>query len=228
MIRTVCLAGLAACMALPAGSRAEARTVSIDFAAGVNATVRGVYVTKDYWFELSEDWGFIDPSVLDLRFSHSSILRKDLSSLTVQVNGSALQSIHLDPSNEKGATLVTRVPAKVLKGGMNVLSLTIKMRSELKDLCDDVHNPALWTLIEKESRLDVSFEEKKIEPDLAKFPSDYANPDLLYPEVKERVHAVIVVPDEPSPGEMEAVGALATLFGQEIGLGRGEFRVVSP
>ncbi len=213
--------------AVASGGEAQARTVSIDFANGVSATVRGVYVTKDYWFDLSEDWDFNEPSVLDLRFSHTSILVRQQSTLTVMMNGAALQTIYLDSTNEKLASLLVKIPARVFKGGPNTLSIVIKMRSELKDLCDDVHNPGLWTLLEKESVLDVNYDEKRIVPDLAHFPSDYANPDLLHSKAKERVHAVIIVPSEPTPTELEAYGALATLFGQEIGLGLGEFRVMT-
>ena len=39
-----------------------ARGVIIDFMSGANATVKGVYVTKDFWFELSEDWQFPEPA----------------------------------------------------------------------------------------------------------------------------------------------------------------------
>lgn len=209
-------------------SIAYARTVDVDFTGGVNTTVRGVYITKDYWFELSEDWEFTEPSTLELRFSHTSILRRDLSTLTVAINGSAVQSIYLDATNEKNGVLITKIPAKYLKGGMNLLTIILKMRSDLRDLCEDVHNPALWTHIDRESRLEVNYEEKRVVPDLSRFPDDYANPDLLYGKSKERVHAVIIVPDRPSAAELNAWGALATLLGQTVGVGKGDFRVTTP
>jgi hypothetical protein len=206
---------------------ALARGVTVDFMSNANSTVKGVYVTKEFWFELSEDWGFPDPATLDLRFSHTPILVRQLSTLSVQVNGSPIDSIYLDNGNLRNAQLAVKVPGKLLKGGMNVLTLVIKMRSDLKDLCDDVHNPALWTLLEKESRLHVSYVEKEVVPDLDKFPSDYANPDLLYTKEKEKIHAVVVVPSAPNAAEMDLIGALAVVLGQDVGLGAGGFRVVT-
>lgn len=205
---------------------AMARSVVVDFTGGVNATVKGVHVLKDYWFELSEDWEFTKPAVLELRLSHSPILKRDLSTLTVAMNGSPVDSFYLDKTNQTDAIVTIAIPARLLRGGMNVLTITIKMRSDLEDLCDDVHNPALWTLLDRESRLTVHYEDKPVVPDLAGFARDYANPDLLYGDHPERVHAVILVPPEPTPGEWDALAGLATLLGQEVGLGRGEFRVV--
>nr|MBP7127724.1 cellulose biosynthesis cyclic di-GMP-binding regulatory protein BcsB [Myxococcota bacterium] len=218
--------GVVMLVALASSTRVQARTVSIDFMQGQNATVKGVYVTKEFWFELSEDWEFPQPAALELRFSHTPILVRQLSTLSVQVNGSAVDSIYLDNTNLRNAVLNLPIPGRFLKGGMNVLTLVIKMRSELKDLCDDVHNPALWTLLERESRLVVNYNEKEIKPDLQGFPQDYANPDLLYTEEKERVHAVVLTSASPSQAEMELVGALAVALGQGIGVGSGEFRVV--
>jgi hypothetical protein len=201
--------------------------VTIDFMSGANSTVKGVYVTKEFWFELSEDWAFPDPAVLDLRFTHTPILVRQLSTLSVQVNGSPIESVYLDNGNLRNAQLSVKIPGRLLKGGMNVLTLVVKMRSDLKDLCDDVHNPALWTLLEKESSLTVPYAEKEIVPDLERFPSDYANPDLLYSKEKPKIHAVIVVPQAPTPAEMDLIGALAVVLGQDVGLGAGGFEVMS-
>lgn len=206
---------------------AEARTVTIDFSAMSDTTVKGVYVTKDYWFELSNDWEFPEPAVLTLNFSHSSIIVRSLSTLTVQVNGTPVESIYLDNTNIKNGKLVLNVPGRLLKGAMNVLSIVAKMRSDLDDLCEDVHNPGLWTVIEKESRFDVNYNEKRVGPDLKDFPAGYANPDLLYGDVEERIHTVVVMPAEPSPAELSALGSLSVIFGQKLGLGNGAFRVVS-
>ncbi len=210
----------------PVAGTAFARSVAVNFTGGVNATVKGVHVLKDYWFELSEDWEFTKPAVLELRFSHSPILKRDLSTVTVAMNGSPVDSFYLDKTNQTDAFATIPIPARLLRGGMNVLTLTVKMRSDLEDLCDDVHNPALWTLLDRESLLTVHFEDRQVAPDLAGFPGDYANPDLLYGEGEERVHAVILVPPDPTPAEWDALAGLTTLLGQDVGLGRGEFRVI--
>lgn len=201
------------------------RSVTVDFMGGVNGTVKGVHVIKDFWFELSEDWSFTEPATLDLRLSHSPVLRRDLSNITLAMNGSPFHSFYLDKSNMSEALISVPVPARLLRGGMNVLTITVKMRSDLEDLCDDVHNPALWTVVHKDSRLIVRFEEREVVPDLEGFPRDYANPDLLYGEGERRVHGVIFFPQNPSPGEWEVLAGLTALLGHDIGLSRGEFLV---
>ena len=203
------------------------RTVTVDFTEGLDATIKGVRVAKDYWFELSSDWEFPEASRLELRFSHSPLLVRLLSTLTVSLNGSPVDSFYLDKTNLKEGVAELKVPARLLRGGMNVLTLTVKMRTDLDDLCEDVHNPALWTLVDSESRLLVNYQEKVIVPDLVDFPADYANPDLLYTDAKEKIHAYILFPADPTPGELDTLGALATLFGQEVGTGKGQFRVVA-
>lgn len=204
---------------------AHGRSVSIDFTGGQNAVIRGVHVIKDYWFELSEDWEFHKPALLDLRISHSPICKRDLSTFTVSVNGSPIHSFYLDKSNMSDAQMAIEVPGKLFRGGMNVLTFTVKMRSDLEDLCDDVHNPALWTVIQRESRLTVTYEEKKVNPDLAGFPRDYLNPDLLYEELEDRVHAFVLMAPKPGLAEWDALATLAALLGQEAGMSWGEFRV---
>ena len=203
----------------------RAEEVVVDFSGGVSSTVQGVYVEKDHWFELPEDWDFPRPSELFLRLSHSPLLKRDLSTFTVFVNNTAITSFYLDKSNQDDATVKISIPPRVLKGGMNLLRFTIKMRTDLEDLCEDVYNPALWMAIDRSSRLVVQSEEKVITPDLSRFPRSYANPNLLYGTQKERVHAVIIVSEKPSQQEWDALASLASHLGREVGLMRGEFSV---
>jgi hypothetical protein len=100
----------------------------------------------------------------------------------VQVNGSAVDSIYLDNTNLRNAVLNLPIPGRFLKGRHERADPGDQERSELKDLCDDVHNPALWTLLERESRLVVNYNEKEIKPDLQGFPRTTRTPDLLYTE----------------------------------------------
>lgn len=203
-----------------------AKNVVVEFTAGTNSTLKGVYVQKDFWFELSEDWDLKDPCKLKLTFSHSPVVVAPVSTLTIALNQSPVQSIHLTPANVDSTLLEVTIPSKYLRGGMNVLSIIVKMRSDNKDLCEDVHNPALWTLIDSSSYLEISYEEKIVEPNLSRFPSSYENPDLLYSKSKDRVHAIILMPQEPDSAELNALGGLAIALGIGVGLGKGEFKVI--
>jgi len=199
----------------------------VDFTEGMNAAIKGIRIEKDYWFKLSGDWDFPQPSRLELRFSHSPLLQRDLSTLTVSINGSPVHSFYLDKTNLQDAVEAIKIPPRLFRGDMNVLTLTVKMRTDIEDLCDDVHNPALWTLVDKESRLLVNYEEKLVQPDLEGFPGDYANPDLLYSKKEDKIHAYVMFPSEPTPGELDTLGALASLLGQDVGVGKGGFRVIA-
>lgn len=101
----------------PVAGTAFARSVAVDFTGGVNATIKGVHVLKDYWFELSEDWEFAKPALLELRFSHSPLLKRDLSTVTVAMNGSPVDSFHLDKTNQSDAFATIQIPARLLRGG---------------------------------------------------------------------------------------------------------------
>lgn len=207
--------------------KSSAESVKIEITGGSNAIARGVYVTRDFWFELSEDWAFPENSILELKFSHTPIVVKQKSTLTVLINESPVETIYLDASNIQKGTLTVSVPGRLLKGGMNVLQIATKMRTDIEDLCEDVHNPGLWMLVERESFMQINYKEMEIVPDLKGFPAGYANPDLLYQKEEEnRINTVIVVTDEPSQAELEAAGALAVVFGEHIGLGKGQFIVV--
>lgn len=111
------LLGIVFAIATPVAGTAFARSVAVDFTGGVNATVKGVHVLKDYWFELSEDWEFTKPALLELRFSHSPILKRDLSTVTVAMNGSPVDSFYLDKTNQSDASATIPIPARLLRGG---------------------------------------------------------------------------------------------------------------
>lgn len=107
------------CLAASAALDREAlgRTVTVDFTEGLDATIKGVRVEKDYWFELSSDWEFPEASRLELRFSHSPLLVRLLSTLTVSVNGSPVDSFYLDRANVNEGVATLKIPARLLRGG---------------------------------------------------------------------------------------------------------------
>jgi len=173
--------------------------VSVDFAAGVNTTVRGVYVSKEYWFELSEDWQFSEPSTLDLRFTHSPILVKQLSSLTVAMNGSPVQSIFLDPTNERHGSLVVQIPGRrsrrherPVAHDQDALRAEGPLRRRAQPGAVDARREGV--------RSSTSTTTRRSSSRTSRSPGDYSKPRPALLQAKERIHGVILIPSDPTEG----------------------------
>ncbi|MBM4388888.1 MAG: cellulose biosynthesis cyclic di-GMP-binding regulatory protein BcsB, partial [Deltaproteobacteria bacterium] len=93
--------------------------------------------------------------------------------------------------------------------------------------CDDVHNPALWSIFEKESSLTVHYEEIDVVPDLALFPESYSNPDLIYGKPEEKVHAVFLLPHNPSQVVLDSAAVLGAVLGDYININSGYFKATA-
>ena len=202
------------------------RQASIPFAGDKTVTYRGVLVHIDWWVPVPEQWDINRPALLDLRFSHSPVLIERLSSMTASVNDKAVDSMFLNIQNARDGKVVWQVNPEYLKPGeMNRINLTAKMRSDL-ELCDDVHSPALWLTLEKESRLVIRYSPASITPDVSKFPASYLRPENFYSADKtEHTHAVFVVPMDPSTEVLEGMAVVASRIGADTHFPRGKFAV---
>ncbi len=140
----------------------EPESVQIPFAGDETKTYRGVLVEVDFWFPMPEQWELAGDALLELRFNHSPVLIERLSAITANVNGNGIDSVFLNVQNARNGKVVWSVdPGYFKMGESNKIAIVAKMRSDL-ELCDDVHSPALWMSIQKESRLTVRYREKPI------------------------------------------------------------------
>ncbi|MBT9555429.1 MAG: cellulose biosynthesis cyclic di-GMP-binding regulatory protein BcsB [Myxococcales bacterium] len=204
----------------------EAPPAFVSLAGDVSKTYRGVLVHVEHWVPLPEQWEITREAVLELHFSHSPVLIERLSSMTASVNGNAVNSVFLSVDNAQQGKVVWTIPPEYLKlGDSNVIDITAKMRSDL-ELCDDVHSPALWITIEKESRLIIRYREKPVSLDLAKFPQSYLRPEFFYSDGKEKqTHAIIAIPTAPSAEVLTGVGVVSARIGADTRFQSGGLEV---
>ena len=209
-----------------AAETAGTHSASISFAGDETITYRGVLVHVDYWLPLPDQWDPTGPALLELRFSHSPVLIERLSSMTASVNDNAIDSLFLNVQNARDGKVVWEIPVEYLRlGDSNKITITAKMRSDL-ELCDDVHSPALWITIQKDSRLVIRYAEKPVTLDVSKFPQSYLRPDVMYRKGKgEQTHAIILVPPTPTPEVLNAIGVVSARMGVETRFPRGRLQV---
>ncbi|MFT7622863.1 MAG: hypothetical protein ACI9WU_002038 [Myxococcota bacterium] len=217
------LGALATCLGLfIAASTASAQSgpqlVNISFAGEETKTYRGVLVKMEYWVPLPDQWELVEDGMLELTLSHTPVLIERLSSLTAEINDTAISSTFLNIQSARGTTLKWPVKPEYLKfGEMNKIVVIAKLRSDL-ELCDDVHSPALWLTLEgANTQLTLKYKEKPVELDISRFPQSYLRPELTFQKEGsgDDVHAVIVTPVDRTPEILRGIA----IVGARLGVG---------
>ncbi len=208
----------------------EPQTADIPFAGDETKTYRGVLVQVEFWFPLPEQWELTSDALLELHFNHSPVLIERLSAITANVNGNGVDSVFLNVQNARNGKVVWSVdPAYFKLGESNKIEIVAKMRSDL-ELCDDVHSPALWMSIQKESRLTIQYREKPVTKDVSGFPQTYMRPALSYErgtDTEKKTHAIIVVPTDAGPEVLNGIGVVSARIGVGSRFPRGMLEVTA-
>ena len=170
-------------------------------------TVHGVRVTRDYTLNWPDAWVVRPGNTFTLRFSHSPAL-DPRSSLTVEFNGVRLGSVLLTPENADNGRLQVTIPAYLIRTGYNRLRLEFYMG--LYDFnCRDLDDPAVWTTVHSSSSFLFNYSLRIPEPDLADFPVPFIDNSELVEN-----HITFILPDQPTPAELNAATAIAAKLGQ--------------
>ena len=186
-----------------------------------DVVARGIIATVEIFFPGPDGW-VLEPSghFLQLTFSHSPLLRPDLSTMTVLLNDSSLTPVRLDEINIESTTITVDLPARLLDPLFNRIGLSFLMR--LTDFCDDAENPALWTLIESSTLLHYEYVPDDTRPifvpNLANFPEPYLR--LPFP-FKTDTH--VLLPANPNGAELSASASIVGGLGQIVGPGAAFF-----
>ncbi len=179
-------------------------------------TARGIDAVLDYYFPLPVGMQPAADGELILRFDHSPLLRPDRSTLSVALNGRSLSSIRLTPDNATGGVLSVPLPVAGFRGPGLFIQVQIHMRLT-DDACEEVQNPALWTVArgDSELRLDLAPVTAGTLADLAAL---FAPLPLSAPAT--RLPPTLVVADSDEPASLAAAGVVAFAVGRWAALAR--------
>lgn len=169
-------------------------------------TAQTMYGTLDYFFPVPAGEMPTDAARLELLYSHSPLLEPERSTMTVLVNGVAVQSVRLTPDTQSRASLTVPLPASLFGGEGFFVQVRFYMRLT-RDVCEETRNPALWATIHGDSRLFLPTRPVQ-EYYLEQVDRLFAPPPL------ERPPLVLAVPTELTPEELEAAGLVAFQLGR--------------
>jgi len=170
-------------------------------------TIHGVQVTRDYSLRWPEAWDVQPGNTFTLHFSHSPVL-DPRSTMTVEFNGTRLESVLLTAENTDDANLEVVLPEDLFSVGYNRLRLELYMGLDDWN-CLDIANPALWTTVHNTSAFHLSYTLKIPEPNLADFPVPLMDTSDLVEN-----HVTFVLPDQPTPAELNAAVTISAKLGQ--------------
>ncbi|MFN3372140.1 MAG: cellulose biosynthesis cyclic di-GMP-binding regulatory protein BcsB [Chloroflexus sp.] len=173
-------------------------------------TARGIDAVLDYYFPIPTGLRPAGDGRLLLRFSHSPLLRSDRSTISVALNGRSLASTRLTPENTENGVLPVVLPVTGFTGAGLFIQVQIHMRLTDDD-CEEVQNPALWTVVSGESTLQLDLQPVTTGT-LADLAALFAPLPLSAPAI--RLPPVIVLSPSTDAATLTAGGMVAFAVGQ--------------
>lgn len=164
---------------------------------------------NDYYYWLEIKPGIIlHKALIDIWYSCSDTIIKEVSSLTVSVNGRPLASTHIGKEGDSPNRITASVPLELLQEGINEIKITTTQRS-IEKTCQDVDNKANWVVLHKSSVIHLEGTGKKAA--LSDYPYPFINHLSLSP-----VNAVWILPSNPDRETIEAMLNLAADWGYKL------------
>lgn len=134
---------------------------------------------------IAERWD-ISGARLEIRYTNSISLIKDISQLAVKWNGYTIGQIHLDPLSPEG-TLSVDIPADLIQAGYNDLSFSVSQH--YLNQCENYCSSNLWTSISlKDSELVLDYDLRPVPMSLLTI-SDFLFDAKIFPYGKVNIIA---------------------------------------
>ena len=157
-------------------------------------------------FGLREDEVVVDAK-MTVELSYSPALLGDLSQLVVLLNGEVVHIMQLQPDGADRVRLQLDVEPALFLSGDN--QLNFRFLGHYARDCEDPFHSSLWMNISNErSYFDLTVQKLQTPPDLSKLPAPFF--DTNDPKALE---LPFVISEDPSNGELEAAGTVASWFG---------------
>ncbi|CDI48892.1 cellulose biosynthesis cyclic di-GMP-binding regulatory protein BcsB [Clostridium tetani] len=166
----------------------------------------GVLGSSMFYFDVDSKWQ-LQKVDFNLIYTPSQILNKDISTLTVLVNGNQVYSSNLETKKSFREILNINIPLEYVNVGFNEIQIKTYKRITDKPCTDDT-NTANWILFHKESFVNLNFKEKQ---------QDIVLKDFPYPFMKSSdsnlTNSSIVVPDKFTSEEASVAMRICSVFG---------------
>ncbi|MBI4971206.1 MAG: cellulose biosynthesis cyclic di-GMP-binding regulatory protein BcsB [Candidatus Omnitrophica bacterium] len=184
------------------------RTINLSITGDQDYVGKGLFNEHTGWILIPKDIQIIGDPKLVFYLSYSNTL-SPTSTLTVSMNDQPLYSMNMlkDKSRKKPVEVI--VPRSVLKGGQNSISFQFYNIQDLTNPCKDLDNPAAWSVIHRDSTLELTYQNRSIES-LNLFPDPFLKMERFE---KRKSQLVIALPQNPTTEELKAAIILVQYFG---------------
>ena len=158
------------------------------------------------YFQVYPDTTVRGSAVLNLWYSYTPIVIPELSTMTISVNGTPIDSRILEVDGAARSNWQLEIGEENFQGGVNEIEVSVVHRT-IDGLCRDVDNDANWFIIRPETRL--SFALEKSADKLAHFPHPFV--DYYTPE---EMNTAVYLPDDFGSDTLSELLNLATALGR--------------
>lgn len=210
--------------ALPGATTGESATVSAIGTAGASseripvfpfgdALMRGKLSQTEAYFEISKGVRVLPGSYLHLELSFSPAVNEEWSTLTVFLDDLPITSMTMKQIAEQEGKIQIPLSEQYLNTANPFHKLTFATDLQtLSYACIDPDNEAFWSVISRNSAMELYLEKAYTEADLSYYPSPFFERGSTDP-----LRAFFVVPDKAATAELSAVARLAQYFSSQSG-----------
>ena len=137
--------------------------------------------TIQYSLPISTLWTVDSEAWIDLHFTHSELISRDLSLVSVLVNSIPIASFELNTGNAENGYLEIRIPLRYLDVGENIIAFKVNMQFSdeamlIQESCMPGATPRAWFNISEDSAIRLPDATKKVSIDLSTFPYGFSDP----------------------------------------------------
>jgi hypothetical protein len=182
-------------------------------------TASGVFSDFYHWFYVPESWELSPNIYVQLELSHSPVLLRLDSTVTVYLNDVPIQTERLMDMPETRATLRVALPVDKIKRDYNELHLRFYLRA-IDEPCRDVDNPSCWATVHRDSILHLEYKIPAGAVDLSQYPYPFA-----LERVEEAGSASFVLPVKPDASEIEAAVSIIAFMTSQSPMGKFDYRI---
>ncbi|MBG0785160.1 MAG: cellulose biosynthesis cyclic di-GMP-binding regulatory protein BcsB [Anaerolineaceae bacterium] len=179
----------------------------------VDQVVTGTFEqTIQYSLPVSALWTVDSEAWLDLHFTHSELISRNLSMVSVLINSIPIASFELNSGNAEDGYKEIRIPLRYLDIGENIISFKVNMQFSdevmlMQESCLPGATPRAWFNISADSDIRLPDVARQISLNLSHFPYGFSEPFTF-------AGFVYGVPSKMDAAGMSSLANIAATFGK--------------